>query len=669
MRERTGAGLRGLFAAVLAAALFLSTAALAARAALAPGPIRIAVDATHVGQRVLSATLVMPVHPGELTLYYPKWLPADHSPDGPIANLAGLHFSAGGRPLAWRQDLDDMYTFHVTIPPGAGTLTVRLKFLLSAPGPAIDFSADASARLLILMWNTVLLYPAGWPVHQLTYLPRLRLPQGWSWHTSLPVAEQAAGWIQFRPVPLDLLVDSPVQAGVYTRAIRLSPAASPDVELDLAADHRWALDIPPELIAHYRELVAQAGALFQSYHYRDYHFLLTLSNNVLPLGQEHHESSDDRVPERMLSSPGGRLLGAGLLAHEYTHSWNGQYRRPRGLATPDFQKPMEGTLLWVYEGLTSYVQTVLAARSGLETPADAHAELAEIAAMLSHRAGFRWRSLQNTADAAQILYFAPPEWQSERRGTDFYTQSVLLWLGVDCQIRRLSGGRRSLDDFLRLFAGGENGRPVIRPYDFDDLVGYLNRIAPSDWSSYLRARLDATSPGLMMANLQASGWRLVYNGQPNVIGAARAEMSGGGNYMSSLGMTVNRDGKIVDVAPGTPAFAAGLGPYLRILGVDGAAFSVPALTRAVARSREAGSTISLLASNTGTLSTYQIHYSGGLRDPHLERMPGTADVLDRILRPLPVGPREDAHRAGNPHDSRSSAAAGNRPKARGIGGE
>jgi len=313
-------------------------------------PIIISVDATHAPQKILHSELQIPASPGSLTLYYPKWLPADHSPDGPISNIAGLKFSSNGKELPWQQDDVDMYTFHLDVPKGADSIDVHLDFLLSTPGAAIDFSASGSSKLLILMWHEVLLYPAGLRVNQITFHPTLQLPPEWKFNTSLPVSSQSGNTINFAPVPLDVLVDSPVQSGEFTKVIPLTPGDKLSHELDVVADDVWALDIPSALIDNYKKLVAEAGALYQSHHYRDYHFLLTLSDNTISLGQEHHESSDDRVPERTLADPSKRLLEAGLFPHEFTHSWNGQFRRPVGLATPDFQQPMKGELLWVYEG-------------------------------------------------------------------------------------------------------------------------------------------------------------------------------------------------------------------------------------------------------------------------------------------------------------------------------
>src|SRR6267154_3283637 len=352
-----------------------------------PGPISISVDATEVAQEVLHAELSIPVRAGTLTLYYPKWMPADHSPDGPIWNLAGLKFSAAGKSIPWSQDSVDMYAFHLEVPQGANSVSAKVDFLLSAPGSTIDFSASGTAKLFVLMWNQVVLYPSGWPASQITFQPKLTIPRGWTMHTALPIAEQSSETITFKSVALDLLIDSPVQSGVYTKVIRLSPGNATLNEIDLAADSNSALDIPPAVINNYKRLVEEAQALYQSHHYREYHFLLTLSDNIMGLGQEHHESSDDRVPANALSDPNKRLLGADLLTHEFTHSWNGQYRRPEGLATPDFQQPMKGELLWVYEGLTTYLGLVLQGRTGLLRPPLWRQSLAQIGAYLDQRPG------------------------------------------------------------------------------------------------------------------------------------------------------------------------------------------------------------------------------------------------------------------------------------------
>jgi predicted metalloprotease with PDZ domain len=596
--------------------------------------IKLTVDATEAAHKILHAQLEVPAAPGPMTLYYPKWMPADHSPDGPIENLVGLQFSSNGKKVAWRRDLVDMYAVNLDIPQGSTALTVNLDFLLSAPGPTIDFAADASSKLLVLMWNTVLLYPKGRPAHEIMFEPQLRLPQGWKFNTSLPVANRSGDTIAFAPVPLDLLIDSPVQSGEFLKSIPLSSSGMPPQELDVASDDAWAIAVPPELIENYKNLVTQASLLYQSYHFRDYHFLFTLSDNLLPLGQEHHESSDDRVAEHALVDPNHRMLVSGLLPHEFSHSWNGQFRRPTGLATADFQLPMEGELLWVYEGLTDYLGTLLTARSGLLTQQQSREQLASTASTLEHRAGRSWRSLQDTADSAQVLYFSPGEWVSTRRSVDFYQESIFLWLDVDTTIRRLSDGHKSMDDFCRIFYAGQDGQPVIKTYTFDDVVATLNQVAPFDWRSFLRERLDYTGPKAPLGGIEGGGWELVYDDMPNEFLTAAQGVSGRANLTSSLGMSVGRDGMIDDVIPGMAAAKAGLSPYMKILAVDDRQFSVEELNRAVKDSKTGSGTIDILASNTGTIEHHSISYRDGMRAPHLKRVEGKPDMLGTILTPL-----------------------------------
>ena len=625
-------GVGGQKVALWTLAVIVSTAACAHSQAQSARPIKISVDATQASRRVLHSQLEIPASPGPLTLYYPKWLPADHSPDGPISNVAGLKFSAAGKRIPWRQDPVDMYAFHVIVPSGADWVTANFDFLLSAPGPAIDFSASGSAKLLILMWSEVLLYPSGFSASALSFSPTLKLPQDWKFSTALPVDHVSGDTITFAPLPLDLLVDSPVQSSPYMRVFQLTPNGALRHELDVAADGPSLLDVPPELIESYKRLVSEALALYQSHHYREYHFLLTLSDHVMGLGQEHHESSDDRIPARTLIEPGKRLLEAGLFPHEFTHSWNGQFRRPEGLATPDFQQPMKSDLLWVYEGLTSYLGTILTARSGLWTPAQTREDIAHVASTLVHRAGRNWRSLQNTSLAAQVLYFSPAEWTSYRRGTDFYIESLLLWLEVDVNIRKLTHDQRSLDTFCRDFFGGPGGKPAISTYTFDDLISALNKVAPQDWRGFFQERMDPTDPPPPFRGLTEGGWRLVFNDEPNEM--VESGQGGTGDFTSSIGLVVKSDGYIQDAVPGMPAFESGLSPYMKMIGVDGRQFSIDELTQAIKNTKSGPAAITVLVSNSGVLETYEIKYHGGAAYPHLERVQSVNDYLDDILKPL-----------------------------------
>jgi predicted metalloprotease with PDZ domain len=596
------------------------------------GPIEIFVDATQVSRKVLHAELTIKANPGPLTLFYPKWMPADHSPDGPIWNLAGLKFSAGGKSLPWEQDSIDMYTFHLQVPAQANSVKAQLDFLLSAPGPTIDFSASGSSNLFVLMWNQVMLYPAGWPANQIMVKPSLRLPDGWKFATSLPAAEPEAGTITFKSLALDLLVDSPVQSGEHMKVIPLTPAETPVHEIDVAADTAAGLEIPTDAVDKYKRLIREALALYKSHHYREYHFLLTLSDHVMELGQEHHESSDDRMPANGLSDPNRRLVAGDLFPHEFTHSWNGQYRRPAGLATPDFQQPMKGDMLWVYEGLTTYLGTVLAARSGLWSAEQAREHLAALASSLDHRAGRSWRSLENTSRAGQVLYFSPSPWHSYRRGTDFYQESVLIWLEADVTIRKLTQDKRSLDDFCGAFLGGAETTPSIKSYTFDDLVAAMNETTAFDWRTFFSDRLGSTSIHAPLGGLTEGGWELKYEEMPNSMMMAEQATSSVADYSSSIGLLVKSDGTVEDSIPRMVAWQSGISPYTRIIGIDGHEFSIDKLNAAITASTLTRRPISLLVTNAGQLESHQLVYSEGLRYPHLKRN-NQIDYLERILQP------------------------------------
>jgi len=605
-----------------------------------PPPIRLFVDETAAPQKILHASLVIPASPGPLTLFYPKWIPGEHMPDGPVADLAGLKFTAGGKPVPWRRDLEDMFAFHLQVPEGATAVEVQLDFLLSAPASGFSGGASATSQLSLLSWNQVLLYPQGRPARDFTYAPSLRLPDGWKFATALPIARRTGNTIEFAPAPLDTLVDSPVLAGAHFRVIPIGPDGEPRHELDLAADSAEALAMPAETIAHYNQLVAETGALFGTRHYRDYHFLVTLSDDVAHFGLEHHESSDDRVPERTLLDDVLRVHNADLLPHEFTHSWNGKYRRPAGLATPDYQQPMHDDLLWVYEGLTEYLGDVLTARSGLWTPEEFREHLAYVAATFDHRAGRTWRSLQDTADSAQLLYDAPDEWLAWRRSTDFYDEGALLWLDVDATLRAESHGHRSLNDFCRLFHGGPGGAPALQTYTFDDVVAALGQLLPLDWNGFLTERLNSTSPHAPLGGIEKGGWKLVYNETPNEDLYAAEQSRKDMDLSSSLGLSLDDDGTIRDVIPGMIAYEAGMGPAMKIAAVNGRQFSPDVLHEALRVSRTSTGTLDLEVSNGQYFRTFHLDYHGGLRFPHIERNSALPDALGEIIKPMaPVGKR------------------------------
>ncbi len=605
-----------------------------ARAADPNRPIELSVDATEAPRKLLHARVVIPAAPGPLTLYYPKWVQGEHQPNGPIADLSGLKVRAGGRDVAWKRDDLDLYAFHCTVPEGADAVEVTFDYL--APAAKVGYSAGASmtAKLAILNWHLVLMYPQGRPVRQQQVRASLTLPAGWKAGTALPVDSTQGAATQFKAVSLEELADSPVLCGAYFKEVPLGPAEGPPHFLVLACDSPAGLELTPALKAHYERLVAEAGNLFGARHYRSYRFLVTLSDQVRPTGIEHHECSDNRVPERMLVDDTYRKQWtAWLLPHEYTHSWNGKYRRPEGLATADFQQPMKTRLLWVYEGLTEYLGFVLAARSGLYTPELSRENLAVIADWARNQRGRDWRPLEDTAAAAPHLYSARSDWGSRRRGTDFYDEGALLWLDADTLMREKTGGKKSLDDFCRAFHGGKDGPPEVKPYTFEDIVRTLDGVVAHDWKAFLEKRLTATSAEPPLDGLTRGGWKVVYRDKRGELLKARDGEDKKVDLTATLGLLVNDDGSVVDVVPGKPADKAGVGPGMKVMAVNGRRWSADRLRRAVAATRQ-GEKVSLLVENGDYFETRAIDYTGGEKYPALERDAGRPDLLADIFRPL-----------------------------------
>lgn len=598
--------------------------------------IQLSVDLSDAPRNIFHARLTIPVKPGPLTLVYPKWIPGNHRPSGPIANLTGLRMEAGGATLAWQRDPVDMYAFHVDVPAGAKELSVSLD-TITTDGSAGASGPAASTNVLDLNWNQVVLYPQGANTDFVEVAPSVELPSGWKFGTVLRVqsaVESSGGRILFMPVSLTTLVDSPLIAGDHYRKIELSkPGETPAHVIDMVSESEAGLAMKSEDEAAYRKLVAEAIRLFSAYHYSDYHFLLTLSDEVGHHGVEHHQSSDNSVRERTLSDPDLHLLEAGLLPHEFVPSWNGKYRRPAGLTTNNYQDPMRGDLLWVYEGLTEYLGGVLSVRAGLRSPEQYRESLAETAAELDHRAGRTWRPLEDTARSVQILRMLGPEWQSWRRSLDYYPEGELIWLEVDTIIRQQTQGQKSLDDFCRAFYGGSSGPPAVIPYTFDDVVHALNQVAPYDWAKLLNERVQSTEAHAPLGGIERGGWRLTYNDRPNVFIHAKEELSKSLDAFYSLGFLVQKDSELQDVIPGSPAYAAGIGPGMRLIAINGRRWSKEVVRDALRASKGNGQPIELLVENAKTFKTYSVSYRDGERYPHLERGDGP-DLLGEILKSL-----------------------------------
>ncbi len=598
-------------------------------------PIQISVDLSEAPRHIFHAHLVIPAAPGPLTLFYPKWIPGEHMPDGPISDLVGLKFTAGNKTLAWQRDSEDMYAFHMEIPSGATSVEADLDYLNPVDGGGFSAGPSATAKIVILEWNDVLLYPSGFRSDDLTYSPHLKLPAGWKFGTALTTQSQQENQIQFGPVSLTNLVDSPVLAGVFFRQIPLATDVKPPHFLDLAGDSAASVDIPAEELEAYNRLVREAGALFGARHYDHYDLLLSLTDHFSPNGLEHHQSSDNRAPERTLLDPDLRIEFADLLPHEFTHSWNGKYRRPAGLATPNYDVPMKGDLLWVYEGLTQYYGELLAARSGVWNEDAYRDALAQTAAYLDHQAGRNWRSLQDTATASQTLYLIPGRaWFSWRRSVDFYDESWLIWLEADTIIRKQTNGKKSLDDFCRLFHGAPDTGPKVVSYTFDDVVAGMDQIASYNWRKFFRDRLDYVGPRAPLGGIEGGGWNLIYNETPNSNIQAFEHTDGRLDWTYSLGLMLNMGGQVMDVIPDTPAWRSGLAPGMRILTVNGKAWAPEALHDAVRAAKNTIGPIALQADNEGYVSAYILNYHGGELYPHLVRDESKPDLLGQILKPL-----------------------------------
>jgi len=603
----------------------------------AQNPAHLDVDLREAPRHIFHAKLTLPVHPGKLTLVYPKWIPGEHSPIGPIVDLVGLKISAGGKEIAWRRDDVDMFAFDLDVPAGMDTIVASYDYVSPAEASGSRERPSSTEKLAILNWYMVTLYPKGPKTDDLIYTATLRLPAGWKYGTALPVAKDSAEGIEFAPATLTTVIDSPVITGVYLRDFDLSPGQTPPHFVHAVADGPGPLEATAGEVQHLRQLVAETGALWGARHYRRYDFLLTLSDHMPQDGVEHHESSDNRSEEAFFLEP-ELFETSDLLAHEFTHSWNGKYRRPVGLATPDYQVPMKGDLLWVYEGLTQYYGVMLSARSGITPPGIFRESLAENAAYLNNdRPGRTWRNLQDTAIAAQILYSTSAEWSSWRRGVDYYDEGTLIWLEADTIIRKESGGRKSLDDFCRKFAGGENTGPKLIPYTFEDIVVTMNAVAPHDWRSFFTERLNSHGPGAPLGGIENSGWRLVFNDTPNETGRIGELASQEFDVLYSIGFVVHGSGgedgdKLLDVIPGAPAANAGLAPGMHLIAVNGRKWSPEILRDAIKKAKTDAAPIELLASNGDFYQTYRVDYHGGERYPHLEQVSGKTDVLSEIIK-------------------------------------
>ncbi len=595
-----------------------------------PGTLRIAVDATDTVQGIFRVHEVIPVRGRQLTLLYPEWIPGNHSPSGPIGMLAGLTITANGKALPWKRDEYDVFAFRVALPGGVSSVNVDFQYL---SGRAASQDIQMTAEMLSLEWSDVSLYPAGHYSRDITFAPSVTLPHGWQFGTSLATLSRSGDTISFEPVTYNTLIDSPMYAGLYFERVDLDPGAAVPVHLDLFGDSPKDLRMTPQQLQVHRNLVTQAYRLFDSHHYDHYDFLYSLSDQLSPNGLEHHQSSEDGTHANYFTDWDDTAPGRDLLAHEYTHSWNGKFRRPAALWTPNFNVPMGDSLLWVYEGQTQYWGYVLTARSGMWSPGQFRDALALAAATYDrNRPGFAWRTLEDTTNDPTAAHRAALPYRSWQMSEEYYSAGQLLWLEVDAKIRSLTGDRKSLDTFASHFFGIDNGSFVTKTYTFDDLVAALNGVVRYDWAGFLHERLDAHQPP--MAGIEASGWRLVYTDQESKYQKeydARANSRHLMSFALSIGLAITNTGEINDVRWNGPAFKAGVSTGATVVAVNGREYTAEVMTNAIERAEHSKDPIRILLKYQGGYKTAAVDYHGGLQYPHLVRVEGTPDYLSEII--------------------------------------
>jgi predicted metalloprotease with PDZ domain len=600
-----------------------------------PGTIVLEVDASDTTQGIFRVHETIPVKAGALTLLFPKWIPGDHAPSGPVSMLAGLEVRAAGKTLAWQRDEYDVYAFHVDVPEGVVALDVDFQYLSARRN-----GAEMTDRMMMVEWNKLALYPAGYFTRGIRVEPSLKLPPGWQFGSALErvdqdQAAQSGNTAHFKPVSFNNLVDSPVYAGLHFKRVDLAPGAKVPVHLDIVADAPKYLEISPAQLQAHRALVTQAGKLFASHHYDHYDFLFSLSDQLDGNGTEHHQSSENGVEADYFTAWADNAPGRDLLAHEYVHSWNGKFRRPADLWTPNFNVPMGDSLLWVYEGQTQYWGFVLTARAGLWSAQQFRDALAMVAANYDrNRVGFDWRTLRDTTNDPTAAHRSVLPYRSWQMSEEYYSGGQMMWLAVDAKLRALTHGRRSLDDFAKAFFGMDSGSYVTKTYTFDDVVAALDGVAKFDWSDLLHRYVDARQPPLV-DGIAASGWKLVYTDQPSEYEAqydARPEPDRHMyNFAWSIGITLNKQAVLNDVRWNGPAFKAGVTTGATLVAVNGHAFNREVLKDAIAAAKSDTRPIELLLKYQDEYRTVPVDYHGGLQYPHLQRVAGTPDYLTAII--------------------------------------
>ena len=599
-----------------------------------PGVIALDIDATNLAQHVFGVTETITVaQAGPMTLFVPEWLPGNHGPVGPIVQLAGIEITANGQRVEWVRDTLSPFAYHITVPAGATELKIRMQHL--SPTTGNQGRVTMTPEMLNIQWEKMLLYPAGHWSRNIMVQPTVKFPTGWRFGTALEPQTKDGDLQTFKPVNLEVLVDSPVFAGVYYRQIDLDPGGRSPVRANIVADEAKSLEATVEQIQILRNLVVQMDRLYGARHFDHYDFLISMSDKLGGIGLEHHRSSENAVDPEFFTGWDTHLGDRDLLSHEMNHSWDGKWRRPADQYVPNFNSPMQNSLLWVYEGQTQYYGQVIAARSGLLTRDQAMESLALTAATYDARVGRQWRALQDTTNDPIISQRRPKGWLSWQRNEDYYSEGQLIWLDVDTTIREKTNGRKSLDDFAKAFYGVQDGSFEPAPYTFEDVVAALNGVVANDWATFLRTRLDATGPDAHapLDGLTRGGWRLVYTETPTAYQKTLYGEFKRNDFTYSLGFQTGENNAIGSVQWGSPAFDAGLAPGMEIVAVNGQASNPDRIAAAVTAAKDPAVSVTLIVKDGDQYKTVALPYHDGLRYPRLERIEGTPDRLGDILTP------------------------------------
>jgi len=596
-----------------------------------PGTIGLSIDATDLRRAVYRVTETIPVPEGtrDFTLLEPLWLPGAHSPENSVALFADIRFEADGKPVAWQRDPVATNAFHLALPEG--TRQVVARFVHTSPLQTSEGRVTMTQEMLNLQWDKMTLYPAGYFARQIPVEPQVTVPAGWTVYTALDGMTRQGDVVRWSKVDYATLVDSPIFAGKYAKSFDLGQ----NIKLDLVGDEAKNLELKPEHLQTYRNLADQAVKTFGARHFDHYDLLTALTDRMGSIGLEHHRSSENQMEPDTLTDWDNTAWDRNVLPHELVHSWNGKYRRPADLWTPEYQTPMRDTLLWVYEGQTQFWGIVLAARSGVQDKETVLGMFATNAGRYSAgQPGRAWRSVEDTTHDPILNNRAPLPYASLARAEDYYNEGSLVWLEADQIIRSGTGGKKGLDDFAKAFFGVRDGDWGELTYTFDDVVGTLNSVYHYDWAAFLRDRIYQPGRPAPLAGIEKAGYRLVWKEKPNKYQAGVAKY---GKYLDltySLGMTVKEDGTVSATLWDSPAFNAGIVNTAKIVAVNGTAYDGDVLKDAITAAKGGNKPIELLVKRGDQYQTVPVNWNGGLRYPWLERAGTTQDTsLDRLLAP------------------------------------